>query len=122
LASSILNKQGGDEKTALRDRLIREGISVLFSKLAYPGKKEHSYFFLSRGRFNYLTKNYDQIIKGIKEGGLIREELFSMGSEQLPPRSGYFIGYRLVNDYMQGRGLQDVQVLIDEEKRISIDI
>ncbi len=118
----ILNKQGGGERTALRDRLIREGISVYFSKLAYPGKKEHSYFFLSRGRFNYLTKNYDQIIEGLKERGLLKEELFSMESESLPPRSGYFIGYRLINEYMKRRGLQDIQVLIDEERRISIDI
>jgi uncharacterized protein YjaZ len=114
----LLNKTGGRAADALLHRLIREGIAVCFSRLAYPGRKESAYIFQNEERFRALAERFDDIMGRAGRGEIGVEELFGSHTETIPARSGYYLGYRLVRDFIEGRGIDDVQTLLNEERRI----
>jgi len=113
-----IQNKGGKEQESPIYRLIREGLSVYFSKIAYPGKKENLYFFLNDETFALLRDNDAAIIKRIRESGVNWEDLFSAQSKKFPPRSGYFIGYKIISDFIDHTGDRDLHLLLKEEDRI----
>jgi hypothetical protein len=117
----ILNKRGGEAAESLTRRIIREGIAVYFSKIAYPGKTEERYLFLTREVVHWLKNRYESILKLVREGRLRPGDLFGPQSENLPPRSGYYVGYRLVEEFMRKTGISDIQFLIKDENQILMD-
>jgi len=117
----ILNKRGGEAGDDLKRRLIREGIAVFFSRLAYPGRVDAAYFFLSEKRFRHLRENENGIMAGIRSGEINGKELFGPESETLPPRTGYYLGYRLVERFMQRTGIRDIEFLLKDENQIFLD-
>ena len=117
----ILNKQGGNGGDSLARKLIREGIAVYFSRTAYPGRDEESYFFLKRERLQYLKENFKPIVEKIREGKLEGEDLFGPRSKTLPPRTGYFVGARLVEDFIKKTGITDINFLLRDENQIFMD-
>jgi hypothetical protein len=117
----ILNKYGGHEPASLKKRIIREGIAVYFSRAAYPGRSDERYLFLSKERVQGLEHRYDAILNGIRRGLLKCEQLFGPGSEEYPARTAYYVGFRLVEDFMRKTGLDDVQFLVKDENQILMD-
>jgi hypothetical protein len=117
----ILNKRGEADDGNTLKRTIREGIAVYFSRSAYPGRGDERYLFLSRERVDRLRDMYDELLKDIRKGVLNGAQLFGPESGDLPPRAGYYIGYRLVDDFVRKTGVHDMQFLIKEENQILMD-
>jgi hypothetical protein len=117
----IQNKVYGPISGPLALQLIREGICVQFSKIAFPGRKEHEYVLLSEQVFASAEKSYTLVIKRLKSRRIRREQLFSASSGDLPPRMGYYVGYRLVSEFFKETGIIDPSVLLGREKQILMD-
>jgi uncharacterized protein YjaZ len=117
----ILNKRGGDSSTSLIKRIIREGIAIYFSMTAYPGRADERYLLLGRDRIQGLHDMYEPILKKIKKGQLSEAQLFGPESEDYPPRTGYYVGFRLVDEFVRKTGVSDIQFLIKDENQILMD-
>jgi len=117
----ILNKRGGECEESLARRVVREGMAVYFSKIAYPGKAEERYLFMKEERVHWLGDKYESILEKIRKGELKPGDLFGPQSEILPPRTGYYVGYRLVDDFVRRTGVSDIQFLIKDENKILMD-
>ncbi len=114
----ILNKQCPRRRESLRNDLVREGLCIYFSKIAFPGRKEHLYLFLNEEQFSGLERNAGALMSKVKGGRLRREELFGSHSRQFPPRAGYYLGYRLVKDFIERTGIDDIGFLMREQNQI----
>ncbi len=117
----ILNKRGGECSESLARRVVREGIAVYFSRLAYPGRADERYLFLSKERVYRLHDMYESILENIRKGELNAVQLFGPESDTLPPRTGYYVGFRLVDDFIRKTGVSDIQFLIKDENQILMD-
>lgn len=118
----IQNSINGNGEDNLISRLVREGISVYFSKIAYPGKKDYTYFFLKAGTYNFLNSHYRDILKKIHEGEFNSCDLFYGNTGDLPPRSGYYLGYRIVLDFIEKTGERSIDYLIKNFHSIVMDV
>jgi uncharacterized protein YjaZ len=118
----ILNKRGDEADEPLERRLIREGIAVYFSRLACPGRGEASYFFIDDERLEFLRENAPKITEMVGRGKIGVDELFGPAPSDLPPRTGYFIGYLLVENFVRRTGISDISFLLKEENRMLIDL
>ncbi|MFW6138718.1 MAG: DUF2268 domain-containing putative Zn-dependent protease [Spirochaetota bacterium] len=113
----IQNKRKGPGNEGLICKLVREGISVYFSRLAFPGKKENEYLFLKRQNYNFLNLNYQHFLDRLKNHHTRIEDLFRTESKVFPPRAGYFLGYRIVQEYVKKIGPEDINQLIEVDER-----
>ncbi len=118
----IQNKVHGSISEPLVLQLIREGICVHFSRIAYPGRKEHEYLFLTEQAFADAEGSYETIRKKLRSRKISREKLFSAASGELTPRSGYYVGYRLVSEFIAKRDRAHPAALLGKEKQILMDI
>jgi len=116
----ILNKQCPRKKESLKSDIVREGICVYFSKVAFPGKKEHHYLFLNEELFSDLEKNSGTLMARLMGGKVRREDVFGSCSRDFPPRAGYYLGYRLVKDFVEKTGIDDIGFLLKEQNQILI--
>ena len=93
-------------------KLIRDGISVYFSKLAYPGYKECDYLFLKEEAYNYLKTHSEEIIqkKVIKAQ---YDALYYEDNEHNIYNTGPFLGYSLVVDYINQTGFNKLDQLLE---------
>lgn len=121
LCHYVQNKRLGETGTNILERIIREGISVYFSKLAYPGRMENHYLFMKRGACNFLQEGYKEIRKKILNIEELTEDIFHGLSGSFPPRAGYYIGYRLVQEFMEKTGESDFEYLIENYRSIIMD-
>jgi uncharacterized protein YjaZ len=55
-----------------------------------------------------------------KEGELVGD-IFHGQNRELPNRTGYYIGYRMVEDFIQRTGETDLTWLLEHSERISMD-
>ena len=117
----VQNNKNGKTGEALMDRLIREGISIYFSKLAYPGKKESKYLFMRENTFQYLKSHYTEILRKILKCETESMDIFHAQSDLFPPRTGYYMGYRMVRDFVEKSGKSDIGYLIEQYRSIYID-
>jgi uncharacterized protein YjaZ len=117
----LFNRRRGDTGGSPVRRLIREGVAVYFSMLAYPGRAQTDYFFLSEDRLRYLQENAETILSHVREGVIDEKELFGPESKTLPPRTGYYLGYRLVEEFMHRTDVRDMEFLLREENQIFMD-
>ncbi len=118
----IQNKVRGSISGPLAVQLIREGICVHFSKIAFPGRKEHEYFFLTEQAFADARESYQTIREKLQCNKLHREQLFSAASGGLPLRAGYYVGYRLVSEFISEEEYTDADALLGKEEQILMDI
>jgi hypothetical protein len=94
------------------NKLISDGISVYFSKLAYPGFKEHDYFFLKEEAYSYLKSHSDEIfLKTMTRGH--DNDIFYEDAEHNMYHAGPYIGFTIVTDYINRTGLKEIEQLID---------
>lgn len=117
----ILNKRSGEGLGSIAEKVVREGIAVYFSRYAYPGRAEERYLFLNKERVHWLGERYESILQNIRKGELKNSDLFGPESEKLPPRAGYYVGFRLVDDFVRKTGVSDIQFLIKDENQILMD-
>jgi len=118
----IQNKIHGPISGHLVLQLIREGISVHFSRIAYPGRKEHEYLFLTEQALAGAKESYETIREKLRQKSISREQLFSAASGELTPRSGYYVGYRLVSEFIAGAEDKGPSALLGKEEQILMDI
>jgi hypothetical protein len=117
----VINRILGPGNRTLLSRLVREGLAVHFSKLAFPGRRESEYLFLPTGAYNDLqTRERSIWQKLLKEGERIGD-IFHGQNGKLPNRAGYYIGYRMVNEFIERTGKTDPAWLIEHAERISMD-
>lgn len=119
----VLNRLYGDENKNPLRRIIKEGISIYFSKEVYPGLPDYRYLFMHRSDYNTLSSNIGQYfyeaISHAKKGG----DIFHGNAEGFPHRVGYFIGYLVIGRYLQTkiRG-KSITYLIENFNDICIDL
>jgi hypothetical protein len=115
----VQDRLTGRQPSDLAESLVSEGLSVCFSMLAYPSRKEHVYFFLTENNCRYLDGHYSDILKNLKSTDG-REKLFGPMPGPYPGRAGYFVGYRIVSDYL-GEDTRDAASLLAQRERIILD-
>lgn len=116
----VHKKMHGEEDT-LPLRLVSEGLSVYFSTIAFPGLPQYQYLFMKRAHYNTLQENYPEIRKALLNGDIKDEDLFHGTTVTFPPRTGYFIGYKMVTEYINRRGIKDIEKLIEKCREIAMD-
>jgi len=95
-------------------RAVGEGLAVYFSRLAFPDEREHACLFMEERRFRDLLSRYPGAREAAEELGKRRES----GGE---PRTGYFLGYMLVREYVEKTGIRSIEELIERRGDISVD-
>jgi len=111
----IQNMLIGEGKGNIKDRILREGISVYFSEIVYPDKKPWEYLFISRKKYYELQERYEYYLKMLNSGEFKNIDLFH-GIINDPnvvfyPRAGYYIGYRLVKDYVKSLTYKNIDLI-----------
>lgn len=107
---------GREGKTPL-EKLISEGIAIIFSEKVFPDKPLHKHTFLSLGRL-YWAKEHEKELLDLLKSDLSPEKLtdifFAAGDLTLgiPPRTGYYLGYKIVKELIKGRGIKQLEKLI----------
>jgi hypothetical protein len=106
---SIKNKRINEEA---ENKLISDGISVYFSKLAYPGFKEYDYFLLKEEAYSYLISHSDEIfLKTMTRGH--DNDIFYEDTEHNAYHAGPYLGFTIVMDYINRTGLKEIEQLMD---------
>lgn len=106
---------------AVLHALVGEGLCVYFSRLAYPGRKEHEYCFLSAQRYREMEEQYPSIVRLLQSEKTELEQLFTSHQERFPGRAGYYLGSRLVDDFVRRTGTSDLDSLLNSRRRIVLD-
>jgi len=117
----VHKKLHGEEEDTLSARLVNEGLSVYFSSVAFPGLRPYQYLFMKRANYNTLEEKYPCIRKAILNGEIKDDDLFHGASDKFPPRTGYFIGYKMVLEFVNRRGIKDTEKLIEKCREIQLD-
>lgn len=108
----------GNQPPTLGNKLLSEGLATVFSQLVFPHSPLHKYLFLSPERVSWCRQNLPILLK------LIQPELnsyrltalfFKKGNSEIPPRTGNYLGYRFVAEYMTRCGRQKIRKLIEIE-------
>lgn len=90
-------------------KLLAEGLSVAFSRHVYPRRKLEDHLLMSRRRLNWCRKN-EALLESIAREDLGSSRLvptfFGRGKPDvgIPPRTGMYLGYRLVERALEERG------------------
>jgi len=117
----VHKKLHGEEEGTVPFRLVNEGLSVYFSTLAFPGLPHYRYLFMKRAEYNALQESYPHIKKALVDGELKDVDLFHGTSETFPPRTGYYIGYKMVLEYIKKKGIDNIEILIERCREIVMD-
>jgi hypothetical protein len=108
----------GDQPPTLGNKLLSEGLAAVFSQLAFPDRPVHKYLFLSPERVSWCRENLPALLK-LMQPELVSSRLtglfFKKGTNEIPPRTGNYLGYRLITEYMTRCGRQDIEQLIQTE-------
>jgi len=97
-----------DQET-LGQKLFSEGLSVAFSRRLFPRRNLEDHLLISRRRFNWCRQN-DDLLESLARPKLHSSSMvpvfFHQGKpeEDIPPRTGMYLGHRLVDRALQGRG------------------
>jgi hypothetical protein len=92
--------------------IIAEGLSTLFSQLAYPGLPLHRHLFLTPERLQWCLENQDALLElagaDLSSAKLV-PILFGAGDPRagLPPRLGYFIARQMLGHCLSHHGAED---------------
>jgi len=113
------SRQGAAER--LDEKLFSEGLSVHFSRQVFPGRSLGDHLLISRQRLNWCRENERillELVRGRTGGDELIPALFGSGGlpRGLPPRTGMYLGYRLVEKVMAaggGRSFEDLLALTD---------
>jgi hypothetical protein len=116
----ILGGSGPDMTGRLDEKLFSEGLGVYFSRQVFPGRSLGDHLLISRQRLNWCRENESmllELVRGRAGDGDLIPELFGTGGfgRGLPPRTGMYLGYRLVEEVMvEGeRSFEDLLAFTD---------
>jgi len=100
------------EERNLLHALVAEGLSVLFSQMAYPDIPLHRHLFLTPERLRWGQENQDVLLK-LVGADLATDKLipvlFGPGDPNagLPPRMGYFLARQMVGQCLSHHGAEE---------------
>src|SRR5688572_27763818 len=118
-------------RAALRELLVNEGAAVAAAQAVAPGFEPWEYFGYTRRQYR-RTRELDAFLRRVVEPELektglgLRLRFLSggmtpaarlMGGKVLPERSGYYLGLRLVENYLAERGVASTLRAAAEEFR-----
>lgn len=85
-----------------REKLVSEGLAVLFSSYAFPELPPYKLLRLPRARWNWCVENEAMLWEKVLDGTIFEDEL--------PPRAWTYIAYRLAERFAseEGYGLPDL--------------
>lgn len=108
----------GDRPPTLGNKLLSEGLAAVFSQLAFPNRPLHKYLFLSPERVSWCRQNLRLLLGLVQpevESCRLTDLFFKEGNSEIPPRTGNYLGYRLVMEYVKRSGRQTIGDLISTE-------
>jgi hypothetical protein len=91
----------GEEESAAGDvykKLWREGKAVAFSLRVFPGRPHWRHTFQNKRCWSWCSQHERQLLALARSGKATLATFFGAGhpSLNIPPRTGYYVGYRLV--------------------------
>lgn len=100
----------------LGNKLLREGLAFVFSKLAFPNKPLYKNLFLSRATLNWCIANEEHLLAIAKSkinSTAAASNFFRLGANEsgIPPRAGNYISYKLVEQYLSNQGRENLKKL-----------
>ena len=92
----------------LGQKLLAEGLSVVFSRRVYPKRKLEDHLLMSRHRMSWCRRNearLESLIGGEMDSSRLVSVMFGRGDPEagIPPRAGMYLGYRLVERILESR-------------------
>jgi uncharacterized protein YjaZ len=98
-----------DGLETLGQKLLAEGLSAVFSQRVFPERRLEDHLLLSRRRLTWCQNNEVQLetmISGEMSSPRLIAVMFGRGDPQvgIPPRTGIYLGYRIVERALEGRG------------------
>lgn len=118
----IQNMINEDTSGKVKDRIIREGISVCFSEAVYSGKEPWEYLFIKRENYYQLEEKYQYYLELLEKGDFEDTDIFhgfiDNQDNSVYPRAGYFIGYKIVKNYIERDSGKNLSKKIDFMKLI----
>jgi hypothetical protein len=105
-----------DQET-LGQKLLSEGLSVVFCQRLFPGRKLEDHLLMSRRRLNWCQKNealLESMAKPELNSVAMVPVFFQRGKPEdgIPPRTGIYLGYHLVQRAAVERGEEAFEELL----------
>jgi hypothetical protein len=99
------------------EKLLAEGMSVVFSRHVFPVHKLEDHLLMSRDRLSWCQRNRDRLeslLSQEMDPPCLIDILFGRGDPDagIPPRTGMYLGYRLVERALQVRGEKGFEELL----------
>lgn len=90
----------------LLEFLVDEGLAQAVSRAAFPEASEEQVLMCPSDQLHWSRENFGRLWQEVSgqldhpPGFAGFKRYFSVGSDGLPPRTGYYIGFRLVRDFL----------------------
>lgn len=105
--STLINASLFDN--CLGERMISEGLACHFSQEIQPGRGIEDYCYVPKNTIEWVVENWRYVFEAVMtnlESSQLTSILFSRDPTKrlfpdMPPRTGYVIGYILVRDFLQ---------------------
>ncbi|KPJ88539.1 MAG: hypothetical protein AMS17_05025 [Spirochaetes bacterium DG_61] len=117
----VINRTLGPGNGRFHYKLVKEGLAVHFSKIAFPGRRENEYLFLRTGAYNDMQTQKRSIFEKLLREGERIGDIFHGQNGELPNRIGYYIGYLMVKEFIERTGKTDPVWLIEHAESIYMD-
>jgi hypothetical protein len=113
-----------DQQT-LGQKLLSEGLSVAFSRSVFPQRRLEDLLLMSRRRLNWCQQNEALLESTAREdmnSSCLVPLFFGSGKhgEDIPPRTGMYLGYRLVEQVLEEMGERGFEGLLGVADIISV--
>jgi len=118
----VLYKAGVLGKSFL-DKLIEEGLSTYFSRMMFPDYPFSSHLFFTSAELEWCQRNEWFLKREIRpylqslDSDIINRYFFFNDSKKdkwFPDRVGYFVGYRIIEEYLENEYTLTISDLISE--------
>ncbi len=110
---------------SLARKLLSEGLSVAFARRIYPRRKLEDHLLMSRRRLNWCQKN-EALLESMAQEDPGSPRLVSIffgrgkPSANIPPRTGIYLGFRLVERVLEEKGEVTFEGLLGVEDITSL--
>lgn len=113
----LFKADGRPERKTLGEVLLAEGLSGVFSQLVFPKRHLSEHLFLPPERLYWCQKSevrLRELIKSELQSPRLVPALFGPDHHKvgIPPRAGYYLGYRLTKDRLFKYGRESLNNLI----------
>ncbi len=109
---ALLKKPFSPGEKTLFDKMVAEGLAVLFTEVVYPKVPLHRHLFLTPERLQWGWENQEallELVTGDLSSPKLVPVLFGAGDPRagLPPRLGYFIARQMLGHCLTHHGPED---------------